>query len=114
MCSIIGKADKLEIMIQELADELEEVKEKEERLENKISGNDSETKDVLEELKKCISEQSERIKNVEEKFEATFLEQRKIIDDILGKVAEVDYNRNTNTIIACFHIFTVSIAGEIT
>ena len=87
MCSIIGKGDKLETMIHELSDELEESKLREKR-------KDKEMKEVLEDLKKLISEQSDRIKKIEEKFEKTFSEQRREIDNILEKVAEVDFNRH--------------------
>jgi len=91
MCSIIGKGDKLETMIHELSDELEELKEREKR-------KDKEMKEVLEDLKKLVSEQSDRIKKIEEKFEKTFSEQRREIDNILEKVAEVDFNRRNNLI----------------
>ena len=96
MCSIIGKGDKLETMINELADELEEMKEREKR-------KDKEMKEVLEDLKNLVSEQSDQIRNIEDKFEKTFREQRREIDNILEKVAEVDFNRHIeNALIRCF------------
>ena len=109
MCSIIGKGDKLETMINELSDELEESKERE-----KLK--DKEMKEVLEDLKKLVSEQSDRIKKIEEKFEKTFSEQRREIDNILEKVAEVDFNRHicNNYKFSSFNQFLHVPSGEIT
>ena len=101
MCSFLGRADKLDQRITDLAEDLEDkVKDSEDRLEDRVrqlqlSAEDREASnsEVIAEIRRSISEQSATIQIIEKKFEKTVHQQQQMIDKILEKLAEVDFNR---------------------
>ena len=77
------------------------MKDSEDRLEDRVrqlqlsaEEREASNRELLAEIRRSISEQSATIQMIEEKFEKTVHQQQQMIDKILEKLAEVDFNRN--------------------
>ena len=80
---------------------VDKVKDSEDRLEDRVrqlqlsaEEREASNRELLAEIRRSISEQSATIQMIEEKFEKTVHQQQQMIDKILEKLAEVDFNRN--------------------
>ena len=107
MCSLIGKGEKLERKINDLSEDLEDkIKETEYKTEDRVKEiqadfgqKQAENVEKFEEIKQSLDENKKFIQSIEDKFDKAFEQQQRIIDDILEKLAEVDFNRQGNVII---------------
>ena len=101
MCSLIGKGDKLDRKISDIAEDLEDkIKENEYKSEDRLKEiqtnfdqKQAESDEKLEEIKHSLDENKKLIQSIENKFDKAFEQQQRIIEDILEKLAEVDFNR---------------------
>ena len=84
MCSIIGKADKLEQKIEDLS---EDFHDKLHNIEDKLKESQSVNDQKHEKTEETLQEIRDSIHNLEEKFDRT-------IENIFDKLAEVDFNRD--------------------
>ena len=84
MCSIIGKADKLEQKIEDLS---EDFHDKLHNIEDKLKESQSVNDQKHEKTEETLQEIKDSIQNLEEKFDRT-------IENIFDKLAEVDFNRD--------------------
>ena len=106
MCSIIGKADKLESKINDLAEDLEDkIKDNEYKTEDKLKELQSicdqrelRNNEKLDELKQTLDGNTETLRRIEEKFDKLFVQQQAMIENIFDKLAEVDFNRWIETL----------------
>ena len=101
MCSLIGKGEKLERKINDLTEDLEDkIKENEYKTEDRIKEiqtnfdqKQAENDEKFEQIKQSLDENKKFIQSIEERFDKAFEQQQRIIEDILEKLAEVDFNR---------------------